>query len=184
MTNLMHKMTNLLHKMTNLMHKTTNLLLLVKSLLKVWLQSSPKWLFWRKNAELWLFGLRFGFLLITKSGHSGHRAHPRTSHWLVVPKPSWPQPGKTGLSMKFLESDPYGNQIFTFEHSPSYQNVQKRFFHAVDSLNPEFIVVSIIRHLVIWLAPIKSNQIHSFVVIWLDFQSLFKISDLIGKSNH
>ena len=34
-------------------------------------------------------------------GHRrGHRqrAH-RTSHWLVVPKPSWPQPGKTGLAM-------------------------------------------------------------------------------------
>ena len=74
-----------------------------------------------------------------KRGNHRHR-HMRTSHWLVVPKPSWPQPGKTGLSMKFIESDKYGNQFFTFEHSPSYQNVQKRFFHAVDSLNPEFII--------------------------------------------
>ena len=75
----------------------------------------------------------------------GHRQrhHRSTSHWLVVPKPSWPQPGKTGLLMKFLESDRNGNQYFTFEHSPSYQLVQKRFFHAVDSLNPEFIIVSL-----------------------------------------
>ena len=43
---------------------------------------------------------------------------------------------------------------------------------------------SVFRHLVIWLVPIKSNQIQSFVMIWLDFLSLFKISDLIGKSNH
>ena len=69
-----------------------------------------------------------------------HRAH-RASHWLVVPKPSWPQPGKTGLAMKFLESDKNSYQYFTFEHSPSYQVVQKRFFYAVDSLNPEFIIV-------------------------------------------
>ena len=46
--------------------------------------------------------------------------------------------------MKFLESDRSGNQYFTFEHSPSYQMVQKRFFHAVDSLNPEFIIVSLL----------------------------------------
>lgn len=72
-----------------------------------------------------------------------HRAHhARISHWLIAPKPNWPQPGKTGLAMKFLESDKYGNQFFTFEHSGSYQNVQKRFFHAVDSMNPEFIIVS------------------------------------------
>ena len=74
-----------------------------------------------------------------KRGNQRHR-HLRASHWLVVPKPSWPQPGKTGLTMKFLESDKQGNQFFTFEHSPAYQNVQKRFFHAVDSLNPEFII--------------------------------------------
>ena len=77
-----------------------------------------------------------------KRGHR-HRAHSRTSHWLVVPKPGWPQANRTGLSMKFLESDKYGNQFFTFEHSASYQTVQKRFFHAVDSYNPEFIIVSI-----------------------------------------
>ena len=45
--------------------------------------------------------------------------------------------------MKFLESDKNGNQHFTFEHSPSYQEVQHRFLKAVDSLNPEFIVVSV-----------------------------------------
>ena len=44
--------------------------------------------------------------------------------------------------MKFLESDKNGNQLFTFEHSPTYQEVQHRFLKAVDSLNPEFIVVS------------------------------------------
>ena len=47
-----------------------------------------------------------------------------------------------GLGMKFIESDKSGNQFFTFEHSPAYQEVQHRFLKAVDSLNPEFIVVS------------------------------------------
>ena len=64
------------------------------------------------------------------------------SFWLVVPKPSWPQPGKTGLAMKFLESDRNSYQYFTFEHSPIYQLVQKRFIHAVESLNLEHIIAS------------------------------------------
>jgi hypothetical protein len=46
-----------------------------------------------------------------------------------------------GLSMKFLESDSQGNQHFTFEHSDSYQAVQKKFYVAVESMNPDFIVV-------------------------------------------
>ena len=45
--------------------------------------------------------------------------------------------------MRFLESDKQGNQHFTFEHSPSYQTVQKRFYGAVESMNPDFIVVSL-----------------------------------------
>ena len=44
--------------------------------------------------------------------------------------------------MRFLESDKQGNQHFTFEHSTSYQTVQKRFYGAVESMNPDFIVVS------------------------------------------
>ena len=69
-----------------------------------------------------------------------NRAQLRASHWLVVPKPNWPNATKTGLGMKFIESDKSGNQFFTFEHSPAYQEVQHRFLKAVDSLNPEFIV--------------------------------------------
>ena len=69
--------------------------------------------------------------------------YSRSSHWLVVPKPGWPQASRTGLSMKFLESDKFGNQHFTFDHSASYQTIQKRFFHAVDSFNPEFIIVRV-----------------------------------------
>jgi len=76
-----------------------------------------------------------------------HRApHSRSSHWLVVPKPGWPQASRTGLSMKFLESDKFGNQHFTFDHSASYQTIQKRFFHAVDSFNPEFIIQLLNEH--------------------------------------
>ena len=82
-----------------------------------------------------------------------HRAphHSRSSHWLVVPKPGWPQASRTGLAMKFIESDKFGNQHFTFDHSASYQTIQKRFFHAVDSFNPEFIIVRIQSGLVFFL---------------------------------
>ena len=45
--------------------------------------------------------------------------------------------------MRFLESDKQGSQHFTFEHSSSYQMVQKRFYGAVESMNPDFIVVSV-----------------------------------------
>ena len=44
--------------------------------------------------------------------------------------------------MKFLESDDQGNQLFTFEHSKDYQAVQQQFFQAVESMHPDFIVVS------------------------------------------
>ena len=45
--------------------------------------------------------------------------------------------------MRFLESDKQGNQHFTFEHSSPYQMVQKRFYGAVESMNPDLIVVSV-----------------------------------------
>jgi len=78
--------------------------------------------------------------------HRAPHGHSRSSHWLVVPKPGWPQASRTGLAMKFLESDKFGNQHFTFDHSASYQTIQKRFFHAVDSFNPEFIIQLLNEH--------------------------------------
>ena len=45
--------------------------------------------------------------------------------------------------MKFLEADEQGNQLFTFEHSKEYQAVQQQFFQAVESMQPDYIVVSI-----------------------------------------
>ena len=39
-----------------------------------------------------------------------HRAPIKSAFHLIVPKPGWPSPGKTGLSMKFVESDDNGNQ--------------------------------------------------------------------------
>ena len=72
--------------------------------------------------------------------HQHHRSSGRASHALIAPKPTWPNPGKTGLSMRFLDSDKQGNQYFTFEHNSSYQAVQRQFFDAVESMNPDFIV--------------------------------------------
>ena len=78
--------------------------------------------------------------------HRHRNANPRSRakiqhHSIIVPKANWPAPGKTGgLSMKFLDSDAQGNQYFAFEHSQHYQSVEKTFFLAVESLNPDNIV--------------------------------------------
>ena len=95
-------------------------------------------------------GMRFTQLVITSRFYSEldqfmllrFRAVQVRHHWLIVPKPSWPNPGKTGLTMKFLEADEQGNQLFTFEHSKEYQAVQQQFFQAVESMQPDYIVVS------------------------------------------
>ena len=81
----------------------------------------------------------------TKRGHGGGRSRAplRSSHSIIVPKAQWPNPGKTGgLSMRFVDSDKDGYQYFTFEHSQQYQTVQNQFFEAVETMNPDFIVVS------------------------------------------
>lgn len=73
-------------------------------------------------------------------GVGQHHRSTRTTHSLIAPKPTWPNPGKTGLTMRFLDSDKSGNQYFTFEHNSAYQAVQRQFFDAVESMNPDFIV--------------------------------------------
>jgi len=50
----------------------------------------------------------------------------------------------TGLSMRLIETTPRGIQYFVFEHSKSYQKIQFEFLDAVESLNPQNIVVFII----------------------------------------
>ncbi|XP_071746131.1 ribosome quality control complex subunit TCF25 isoform X2 [Lepeophtheirus salmonis] len=72
--------------------------------------------------------------------------HIRSNHWLVVPKSNWPKPGKTGLMMKFLKSEDDGAQYFTFDHNEEYRMVQLKFFEAVDSLHPDFIVQLLHEH--------------------------------------
>ena len=72
--------------------------------------------------------------------HQHHRSSGRASHSLIAPKPTWPNPGKTGLGMRFLDSDKHGNQYFTFEHNVAYQTVQRQFFQAVESINPDVII--------------------------------------------
>eukprot|EP00095_Tigriopus_kingsejongensis_P000320 maker-scaffold292_size219010-snap-gene-1.35 protein:Tk00320 transcript:maker-scaffold292_size219010-snap-gene-1.35-mRNA-1 annotation:"transcription factor 25" len=75
-----------------------------------------------------------------------HRAPLRSTHNIVVPKPNWPNPGKTGLTMKFVRSEPNGNQVFAFHHNTEYQTVQKHFLQAVESMNPDFIVQILNQH--------------------------------------
>ncbi|KAM6223840.1 ribosome quality control complex subunit TCF25 [Rhynchocyon petersi] len=67
------------------------------------------------------------------------RTHPK-SMWLTNPKSTWPRYSKPGLSMRLLETKK-GRSLFAFEHSEEYQLVQHRFLAAVESMEPNNIVV-------------------------------------------
>lgn len=51
---------------------------------------------------------------------------------------------KSGIHMTLDKSMPNENNIqyFVYEHSPSYRQIQQKFIIAVESLNPENIIVS------------------------------------------
>ncbi|XP_007937433.1 transcription factor 25 [Orycteropus afer afer] len=67
------------------------------------------------------------------------RMHPK-SMWLTNPKSTWPRYSKPGLSMRLLETKK-GRSLFAFEHSEEYQQVQHKFLAAVESMEPNNIVV-------------------------------------------
>lgn len=50
---------------------------------------------------------------------------------------------KSGLSMSIDKSmNPEDVKYFVYEHSQSYKQIQEKFILAVESLNPENIIVS------------------------------------------
>ncbi|KMQ98420.1 transcription factor 25 [Lasius niger] len=64
--------------------------------------------------------------------------------WLVCPRDNWPPIGKSGLTMSLDYSvETTGNvQYFAYEHSTSYKQIQLKFLQAVESLNPENIIIA------------------------------------------
>ncbi|XP_021963166.1 transcription factor 25 [Folsomia candida] len=62
---------------------------------------------------------------------------------LVMPKEQWPSVSGSGISMSYLNTVD-GYPYFKFDHNLHYQDVQKEFMRAVDTLNPDNIV-SILR---------------------------------------
>ncbi|XP_028595746.2 ribosome quality control complex subunit TCF25 [Podarcis muralis] len=62
------------------------------------------------------------------------------STWLTVPKNTWPRHSKTGISMALLETK-RGVQHFAFEHHREYQQVQFKFLDAVESMDPNNLVL-------------------------------------------
>ncbi|KAG5269948.1 hypothetical protein AALO_G00186940 [Alosa alosa] len=62
------------------------------------------------------------------------------STWMTFPKDTWPRFSKPGICMSLLESR-NGLQYFTFEHNRDYQQVQFKFLDAVESMDPNNIVV-------------------------------------------
>ncbi|XP_031513861.1 transcription factor 25 isoform X1 [Papio anubis] len=67
------------------------------------------------------------------------RVYPKCT-WLTTPKSTWPRYSKPGLSMRLLESRK-GLSFFAFEHSEEYQQAQHKFLVAVESMEPNNIVV-------------------------------------------
>ncbi|KAH0619715.1 hypothetical protein JD844_000653 [Phrynosoma platyrhinos] len=67
------------------------------------------------------------------------RQHIRST-WLTVPKNTWPRHSKTGISMALLETK-RGIQHFAFEHHREYQQVQFKFLDAVESMDPNNLVL-------------------------------------------
>ncbi|PNI16126.1 TCF25 isoform 3 [Pan troglodytes] len=67
------------------------------------------------------------------------RVYPKCT-WLTTPKSTWPRYSKPGLSMRLLESKK-GLSFFAFEHSEEYQQAQHKFLVAVESMEPNNIVV-------------------------------------------
>ncbi|KFO91857.1 Transcription factor 25, partial [Buceros rhinoceros silvestris] len=62
------------------------------------------------------------------------------STWLTTPKNTWPRYSRTGMAMKLLETRG-GAMHFTFEHHREYQQVQFKFLDAVESMDPNNIVL-------------------------------------------
>ncbi|KAM9228024.1 ribosome quality control complex subunit TCF25 [Leptosomus discolor] len=62
------------------------------------------------------------------------------STWLTAPKNTWPRYSKTGIAMQLLDTG-RGVQHFAFEHHREYQQVQFKFLHAVESMDPNNIVL-------------------------------------------
>ncbi|XP_063169216.1 ribosome quality control complex subunit TCF25 [Candoia aspera] len=62
------------------------------------------------------------------------------STWLTAPKDTWPRHSKTGISMVLLETR-RGEQHFAFEHNREYQLVQFKFLDAVESMDPNNLVL-------------------------------------------
>nr|BAC32344.1 unnamed protein product [Mus musculus] len=67
------------------------------------------------------------------------RVYPKCT-WLTTPKSTWPRYSKPGLSMRLLESKK-GLSFFAFDHNEEYQQAQHKFLVAVESMEPNNIVV-------------------------------------------
>uniref|UniRef100_A0A8D8S1J2 Transcription factor 25 n=1 Tax=Cacopsylla melanoneura TaxID=428564 RepID=A0A8D8S1J2_9HEMI len=103
----------------------------------------PKFL--NANNELKrMFGSRVVHAETNSKRKSRGRAHVKQTI-LVNIKDTWPPVGKPGISMKLLNKTAFSSDgsilQFVFEHSVQYQQVQMKFLEAVESLNPDNIVM-------------------------------------------
>ncbi|CAL8100993.1 unnamed protein product [Orchesella dallaii] len=82
----------------------------------------------------------FGAKVINyERGKQGQRRVYRQTR-LIDPRDNWRSVVGAGISMSFVESNKQGYMYFKFEHNKEYQEVQKQFIRAVNTLNPDNIV--------------------------------------------
>lgn len=82
--------------------------------------------------------LVFSSLLSRRRGRTGKSGR---STWIVPELINWTRHSRPGLTMVVAETTP-DYQVFKYVHSQAYQQCQFRFLDAVESLNPENIMVS------------------------------------------
>ena len=86
----------------------------------------------------------FGSRVVQSSENNRRKGRGRPGTrgtYIVQQHHSWNYLPKPGLSMTIVENTPT-YQVFKFQHSPIYQQSQFKFLEAVESLNPENIIVS------------------------------------------
>ncbi|KDR12891.1 transcription factor 25 [Zootermopsis nevadensis] len=81
-----------------------------------------------------------------QSKRRGHNRGYLRSSCLVSPKENWPSIGKLGLSMRIAAEMHGVIMSFKYEHNTNYQQIQKMFLEAVESLNPDIIVAIFNEH--------------------------------------
>ncbi|XP_014777953.1 transcription factor 25 [Octopus bimaculoides] len=119
----------------------------------------------------------FGSRVIKSELTSRRNRKGRPTPWLSTPKDNWPPYVKTGLSMSLVKTaDDGSQQMFTFEHNHQYQEIQFKFYDAVESLNTNTIADILQDH------PYHIDSLIQFSEICKNGEDLNRAKELIERA--